>query len=311
MNLNLNNNSFTRVSDIQIPDIYYKRMKTGVGRIDRSFGNGFLPGSIFTVTGSPGSGKTTYLLQVLELLAKRGYKVAYASGEECVEMMACNCKRIGVKNVLISNETNIDELIKVTVDYDFLVVDSFASVTSNIKSSRQHEKYVVQELCKASKKNQCTVGMVLHISKSGQYKGGTIIPHSVDTVVHLHRDMVEGQPDRYVSCIVTKNRFGPTSETTLLMTGAGYDWQYQPKPADVITSSVAPKSQRKDTEMKKIMTEFAKSKSLQLAQAQEVLKENAQRTSYILRELTIGGKLKKVGRGQTAVYYKKVDNHID
>lgn len=311
MNLNLNNNSFTRVSDIQIPDIYYKRMKTGVGRIDRSFGNGFLPGSIFTVTGSPGAGKTTYLLQVLELLAKRGYKVAYASGEECVEMMACNCKRIGVKNVLISNETNIDELIKVTVDYDFLVVDSFASVTSNIKSSRQHEKYVVQELCKASKKNQCTVGMVLHISKSGQYKGGTIIPHSVDTVVHLHRDMVEGQPDRYVSCIVTKNRFGPTSETTLLMTGAGYDWQYQPKPADVITSSVAPKSQRKDTEMKKIMTEFAKSKSLQLAQAQEVLKENAQRTSYILRELTIGGKLKKVGRGQTAVYYKKVDNHID
>ena len=76
MNLNFNNNKFTRVSDIQIPDIYYKRMKTGVGRIDRSFGNGFLPGSIFTVTGSPGAGKTTYLLQVLELLAKRGYKVA-------------------------------------------------------------------------------------------------------------------------------------------------------------------------------------------------------------------------------------------
>ena len=94
MNLNLNNKKFTCVSDIKIPDIYYKRMKTGVGRIDRSFGNGFLPGSIFTVTGSPGAGKTTYLLQVLELLAKRGYKVAYASGEECVEMMACNCKRI-------------------------------------------------------------------------------------------------------------------------------------------------------------------------------------------------------------------------
>ena len=116
MNLNLNNNKFTRVSDIQIPDIYYKRMKTGVGRIDRAFGNGFLPGSIFTVTGSPGAGKTTYLLQVLELLAKQGYKVAYASGEECVEMMACNCKRIGVKNVLISNEPDIDELIKVTID---------------------------------------------------------------------------------------------------------------------------------------------------------------------------------------------------
>jgi predicted ATP-dependent serine protease len=304
MNLNLTNNSFTQVSDIEIPDIYYQRMKTGVGRIDRSFGNGFLPGSIFTVTGSPGAGKTTYLLQVLELLAKRGYKVAYASGEECVEMMACNCKRIGVKHVNVSNEVDINKLIKVTEEYDFLVIDSFASVTSNIKSSRQHEKYVVQELCKASKKNQCTVGLILHISKSGQYKGGTIIPHSVDTVVHLHRDMVEGQPDRYVSCIVTKNRFGPTSETTLLLTGAGYDWQYQPKPADVTTSSATPKSQRRETEMKKVMEHANKASVVTLKSAQKELKENAQRTSYILRELTINGKLNKTGRGQQARYKK-------
>ena len=306
MNLNLNNKKFTCVSDIKIPDIYYKRMKTGVGRIDRSFGNGFLPGSIFTVTGSPGAGKTTYLLQVLELLAKRGYKVAYASGEECVEMMACNCKRIGVKHVNVSNETDINKLIKVTEEFDFVVIDSFASITSNIKSSRQHEKYVVQELCKASKKNQCTVGLILHISKTGQYKGGTIIPHSVDTVVHLHRDMVEGQPDRYVSCIVTKNRFGPTSETTLLLTGAGYDWQYQPKPADVTTKAATPKSQRKDDEMKVVMKLVNNCKAgITLAGAQAALKESAQRASYILRELTINGKLNKDGRGQKATYIMK------
>ena len=304
MNLNLNNNKFTRVSDIQIPDIYYKRMKTNVGRIDRSFGDGFLPGSIFTLTGSPGAGKTTYLLQVLELLAKRGYKVAYTSGEECVEMMACNCKRFGVKSVLISNETDIDKLIACTKDLDFLVVDSFASVTSDIKSSRQHEKYCIQELCKASKANQCTVGVVLHISKTGQYKGGTIIPHSVDTVVHLHRDMIEGQPDRYVTCTVTKNRFGPTSETTILMTAAGFDWDYQPQPVNSTTDSATPKSQRKEDEMKKIM-ELANSQGyFGLTSAQAKLKETTQRTSYILRELTIKGKLKKTGRGQRESYRK-------
>ena len=304
MNLNFNNNTFTRVSDIEIPDIYYKRMKTGVGRIDRSFGDGFLPGSIFTVTGSPGAGKTTYLLQVLELLAKHGYKVAYASGEECVQMMACNCKRIGVKNVLISNETNIDKLIEVTKDYDFLVVDSFASVTSDVKSSRQHEKHVIQELCKASKSNQCTIGVVLHISKTGQYKGGTIIPHSVDTVVHLHRDMVEGQPDRYVSCTVTKNRFGPTSETTILMTAAGFDWDYQPQPVDSTTDSATPKSQRKQDEMSKVMELANTTPVITLQNAQAALKETTQRTSYILRELTIDGKLNKTGRGQRASYRK-------
>ena len=302
MQLGLKNNQFVRVQDIEIPDIYYKRMKTGVGRIDRSFGDGFLPGSIFTVTGSPGAGKTTYLLQTLELLAKRGYKVAYASGEECVEMMACNCKRIGVKNVLISNEVHIDELLKVTEEYDFLVIDSFASMTSNIKSSRQHEKHIVQELCKASKKNQCTIGLILHISKTGQYKGGTIIPHSVDTVVHLHRDFVEGQPDRYVSCIVTKNRFGPTSETTLLLTGAGYDWEYQPQAPANTTESVTPKSQRKIDEMNKVMQLANKTPIITLETAQATLQETSQRTSYILRELTVNGKLKKSGRGRRANY---------
>jgi len=305
MNLGLNNNTFTRVQDIQIPDIYYKRMKTGVGRIDRAFGNGFLPGSIFTVTGSPGAGKTTYLLQVLELLAKQGYSTAYASGEECVEMMAVNCKRIGVKNVLISNETNIKTLIDITKEYDFLVIDSFASLTSNIKSSRAHEKTCIQELCKAAKANECTIGVILHISKSGQYKGSTVIPHSVDTVVHLHRDFVEGQPDRYVSCMVTKNRFGPTSETTLLMTGTGYDWKYQPQPNNGATEAVTPKSRRKNTEMNTVMKLVNQCPAgITLAGAQAALKESAQRASYILRELTISGKLKKSGRGQRATYKK-------
>jgi hypothetical protein len=119
--------------------------------------------------------------------------------------------------------------------------------------------------------------------------------------------MVEGQPDRYVSCIVTKNRFGPTSETTLLLTGAGYDWQYEPKLADTTTQAAAPKSKRKDDEMKKVMELALAQGYFGLSSARAALKETAQRTSYILRELTLKGKLKKTGRGQRASY-RKVDN---
>ena len=116
--------------------------------------------------------------------------------------------------------------------------------------------------------------------------------------------MVEGQPDRYVSCIVTKNRFGPTSETTLLLTGAGYDWQYQPKPADTTTGAAAPKSQRRDDEMKKVMELATAQEWISLSSAQAKLKESTQRAAYILRELTLKGKLKKIGRGKTASYRK-------
>ena len=57
-------------------------------------------------------------------------------------------------------------------------------------------------------------------------------------------------------------------------------------------------------EMKAVM-ELANSQSIvTLKAAQKKLKENTQRTSYILRELTLKGKLTKQGRGQTATYKK-------
>ena len=227
MNLNLRKTNFVKISDVVIPDVFNRRLRTGVDRLDRAFGDGILPGGIFSVTGSPGAGKTTFLLQTLDCLAKQGYKTAYASGEECIAMLANTCKRIGVRHIEAANETNIDALIKLTKEVDVLVIDSFSCLESDIKSSRQHEKYCIQELCKASKANECAVGVVLHITKGGMYKGGTIIPHSVDTVFHLHRDMVDGQPDNYVSMHVTKNRFGPTCEEQLLLTPGGFDWNFK------------------------------------------------------------------------------------
>jgi predicted ATP-dependent serine protease len=284
---------------VVIPDVFNQRMKTGIARVDRAFGGGLIPGGIFTVTGSPGAGKTTFLLQMFEALAKQGYKTAYASGEECVEMLANTCKRINVKVVEVANETNIDKLLELTEKYDVIGIDSFASVDSDIKSSRAHEKYCVQELCKLSKQNECVIGLVLHITKGGMYKGGTIIPHSVDTVVHLNRDMIEGQPDNYVTMHVTKNRFGPTGEEQLLLTSTGYDWNFTPPPIN--NSIAAPKSNRRTEEMEELL----RFNCLNVERAQTIIKSTKQRASYILRELTLEGKFQKTGRGTEAIYNKK------
>lgn len=297
MKLLNNNKSFRKVSEVQIPDIFNKRLTTGIQRVDNVTGEGFLPGSIFTLTGSPGSGKTTFMLQVLEQLAQRGYKVGYASGEECVELLSMTCNRIGVKNVQVANMTHIRDVIKATKDLDVLFVDSFNSLASDHKSARAHEKACIQDLCKASKKNECLIGVVLHITKSGTFKGGTIIPHAVDSVMSLHRDTIEGQPDNYVSFSVTKNRFGPTGETQLLLTGSGFDWDAAP-PEIEPANKLAPKSDRKKEEMKKLMA----AKKLDLKKAADLLEGNVQRANYLLWQLTSGGKLKKTGRGQTAVW---------
>ena len=304
MDLNLTSNQFVSVKDVQIPDIYYRRLKSGVKGIDCVFGGGFLPGSIFTLTGNPGAGKTTYLLQTLHELGKKGYKVGYASGEECVEMLACTCKRLSVTEINISNETNIKELVEHTKELDMLIIDSFASLTSNIKSSRQHEKHCVQELCKAAKANECTIGIVLHISKTGQYKGGTVIPHSVDVVAHLHRDMIDGQPDNFVSLHVNKNRFGPTGEMQLLMTSKGYDFNYKPAATpngQVNAQSATPKNTKKQKEVALLM----KQDKITVTQAHKLLKCNKERCQYLLNQLARDGKMVKTGRGIRATFKRK------
>jgi predicted ATP-dependent serine protease len=58
MKLNLSNNSkLQKVSQIDIPDRFYNRMATGIKEIDNLFGSGILPGSTFTLTATPGTGK--------------------------------------------------------------------------------------------------------------------------------------------------------------------------------------------------------------------------------------------------------------
>ncbi|NDB87179.1 MAG: hypothetical protein EB127_31530, partial [Alphaproteobacteria bacterium] len=88
MNIKLANTPFVKIKDVTIPDIYFRRMKCGIEKIDAMFGDGILPGSSITVTARAGLGKTTLVLQMLEGLNKNGYRVGYCSSEESVAQLA-------------------------------------------------------------------------------------------------------------------------------------------------------------------------------------------------------------------------------
>ena len=57
MKLNIKSNKLQKVSAIDIPDRFFNRMSTGVAELDSLFGGGILPGSTFTLTAAPGTGK--------------------------------------------------------------------------------------------------------------------------------------------------------------------------------------------------------------------------------------------------------------
>jgi len=304
MKLNINKTRFEKVEDIKVPDIFYRRLKTGIDVVDSAFGQGFLPSSTVVLSGEPGTGKTTFLLQILESLSIRKYKVGYVSGEECMELLKVNCDRIGVKNIMACNETNIDTILKQIPEFDAIVIDSFQSLNSH-NGGMAHEKYCVETICSAAKAHQTTIFIVTHITKTGKMKGSTLLPHSVDVVCNLkrHEDFDELE-DKTVTLNITKNRFGPTLIKELNFTARGYDWTtVKDIPAE---STVAPKSRRVREETSKIrqIAEKIKDGKFSIDHLKKHM-GNQPRAYYVLNKLSKDGIIEKVAKsGNRKTHYR-------
>jgi len=140
-------------------------------------GNGFLPGMTFTLAAAPGTGKTSMLLQILELLERNGKRTAYISGEENIEQLAFTAKRLNVNHVPLANITDIDDLCAAIVEQecDFVVIDSLPAITAKKDmNKREAEEYITTKLIQTAKQNEIVIGTILHFTKTGQYKGSTL-----------------------------------------------------------------------------------------------------------------------------------------
>jgi len=291
------NSNFTRASDVKIPDIYNRRFKTGKGDLDEVFGgNGFLPGMTFTLAAAPGTGKTSLLIQILELCERQGKKTAYISGEEGIEQLAFTARRLGVTKVPLANITNIDEICDSIAKhkFDFVVIDSIPALIGDENlNSKELENYISDTIVKTAKENECVIGTILHFTKTGTYKGSTKLPHAVD----CNMIMTRNKEDAGLRDIdVTKNRFGSASFVSFAMTETGFDFTAVETDRNAGTTKGPSK---KD----KVLGALATPKKIE-----DLIKEteiNAGYMNVILRELSQEGKIKKSGKGLSAIYSKK------
>ena len=299
MNLNYTATDFKKVSDIVIPDIFYRRYKSGINAIDDLFGAGILPGSSITMCASAGCGKTTLLLQIFEGLAANGYSTAYASGEENTSQLAFTCNRIGVKNVAVANMTDIDDLAAQMEHFDCMVVDSFQALTSRKNmNTRELERYAVSTLTRAAKDNECTIFFIMHLTKDGKLKGSTLVPHTVDVNMNIEVDAETSDDARRI--FFTKNRFGPLNELTMFIGANGYDFS-----APVVVEATNNKAKSKTNKKQEMLDKIIAIKEPPALNAKRVMKAldvDYQKAYNLLRELVLNDKLIKFGKGQTATY---------
>ena len=81
------------LSEMNLPE--YMRSQTGMEELDRVLGGGLVEGSVILLSGEPGIGKSTLLLQICEQLAK-GRRVLYVSGEESRGQLKLRADRLGI-----------------------------------------------------------------------------------------------------------------------------------------------------------------------------------------------------------------------
>ena len=215
--LNSNYNTFNNKEPISIsefsPSISNKRIKSNIIEFDRVLGGGFIKGSLILVGGNPGIGKSTIVLQAINL---SHIPSLYISAEENEDQIANRAERMGIrsKNLFILNENNLDitlnqiEKIKPQIvvfdSIQTIYTDDSDSIPGSINQVRDCSQKIL-ELCKKTNLIGIIVG---HVTKEGIIAGPRILEHMVDTVLYLEGD--NRHDYRILRSI--KNRFGSTNE---------------------------------------------------------------------------------------------------
>lgn len=193
------------------------RLKTGIEELDRVAGGGFVPGSGVLIGGDPGIGKSTLLTQAMAMLANKGERVIYVTGEEAIAQVRLRAERLGLKdsNVLLAAETNVSDIIATLSEGPppaVVVIDSIQTLWSPVIDAApgtvSQLRAGSEALIRFAKQKGTTILFVGHVTKDGQIAGPKLIEHMVDTVLYFEGD--RGHQFRILRAV--KNRFGPTDE---------------------------------------------------------------------------------------------------
>ena len=192
-----------------------ERYHTGLSELDRVLGGGLVKGSLVLISGDPGIGKSTILLQICEYLGQN-HRILYVSGEESARQIKLRAARLGVSspNLRILSETDVQLVIEhIRAEKpDIVMVDSIQTMNFTDLNSSPGSVTQVREctnaIMRCSKALDIPAILVGHVNKDGAIAGPKVLEHIVDAVLYFEGD----RQMTYRILRAVKNRYGSTNE---------------------------------------------------------------------------------------------------
>ncbi len=195
----------------------FTRIDTGIGELNRVLGGGLVKGSLTLISGEPGIGKSTLILQTAANIAASNGRVLYVSGEESEEQIKLRADRVckgDIEELCIFAETNMENIEAACEEFkpSFVIIDSIQTMyTESLEAapgSVSQVRACGNLLMRLGKVAGIPIFIVAHVTKSGELAGPKIVEHLVDCVLSF-----TGERSHEMRILRSlKNRFGTTSE---------------------------------------------------------------------------------------------------
>ncbi len=204
---------------------FLERTTTGISEFDRVLGGGLVDSQVVLVSGEPGIGKSTILMQVLKKVSDQGVSSLYISAEESAQQVAFRARRLfgenNTKGINILSTGDIDAVIAEIQkrNVKFAIIDSIQTVFSGevrgLPGGIAQIKAVSSKAVSFAKESGVTLILVGQVTKEGTVAGPKLLEHLVDSVLEFEGDEKRGL--RVLRCL--KNRYGSVNEVGLFMMG--------------------------------------------------------------------------------------------
>jgi len=196
-----------KMDDLTFNDKLFTPMRTKT-KVDQFFSSdkGVMPGTNVVITGDPGVGKTTVLLDILADLNQAGKKCLFISGEmNAIDMVGYvrRFPKFGALDILFMgdySDTNPDVVLRTALKegYDCVLIDSLAEISDNYVdyfggTGKSNTNRILQLLDEHNQANNdaninSTFLIIQQVTKGGTFVGSNKIKHMTTAMGHLKFD---------------------------------------------------------------------------------------------------------------------------